>query len=90
MENKSKIISVREQMVFSVIPILNLWAAYRIGKLRRFLLILLLIWVVNVPVSFLVPFPFSIPVKLLVYAILVILYLKKWTVQWNNKTTLAP
>jgi hypothetical protein len=48
MENKSKIISVREQMVFSVIPILNLWSAYRIGKFRRFLLILLLIWVVNV------------------------------------------
>jgi hypothetical protein len=90
METKSKIISVREQMVFSVIPILNLWAAYRIEKLRRFLLILLLIWVINIPVSFLVPFPFSIPVKLLVYAILVILYLKKWTVQWNNKTTLAP
>lgn len=90
MENKSKIISVREQMVFSVIPILNLWAAYRIGKFRRFLLILLLIWVLNVPVSFLIRFPFSITVKLLVYAILVILYLKKWTVQWNNKTTLAP
>ena len=90
MENKSKIISVREQMVFSVIPILNLWAAYRIGRLRRFLLILLLIWVVNIPVSFLVPFPFSIPVKLLVYVILVIHYLKKWTVRWNNKTTLAP
>lgn len=90
METKSKIISVREQMVFSVIPILNLWAAYRIEKLRRFLLILLLIWVINIPVSFLVPFPFSIPVKLLVYAILVILYLKKWTVQWNSKTTLAP
>jgi len=45
-------------------------------KFRRFLLILLLIWVLNVPVSFLVRFPFSITVKLLVYAILVILYLK--------------
>ena len=90
MENKNKTISVREQAVFSVIPIFNLWAAYRIGKLRRFLLILLLVWVINIPVSFLVPFPFSIPVKLLVYAIVVIHYLKKWTVQWNGKTTLDP
>jgi hypothetical protein len=89
MENKNRIISVREQMIFSVIPILNLWATYRIGKLRRFLLTLLLIWVINIPVSFLVPFPFSIPVKLLVYAIVVTYYVKKWTVQWNSKTTLA-
>jgi hypothetical protein len=89
MENKNRGLSVREQMVFSVVPIMNLWASYRIGKLRRFLLTLLLIWIINIPVSFLVPLPFSIPVKLLVYAIVVIYYVKKWTMQWNSKTTLA-
>jgi hypothetical protein len=37
-----KLVNVKLQMLFSVIPILNLWASYRIQKLRLWVLIMYL------------------------------------------------
>lgn len=78
-------VPIREQMIYSVIPILNLWAAYRIKKLRMFVFLLIVIFVINIAVAFIIPFPYSLPVEIAIYVAIVYRYMKRWTVDWNNK-----
>jgi hypothetical protein len=80
----------REQMVYSVIPFLNLWAAYRIRRLRIFVLLLIVITIINFAVGFVIPFPYSLPVQIAIYIALVYLYMKRWTLNWNNKFSSSP
>ena len=80
-------VSVLEQIACTVIPFVNLWAAHRIKKLTKFVLLLILIFVINLAVGFLVPFPFSIPILIAIYLIIAIYYMKKWTIEWNNKVS---
>jgi hypothetical protein len=46
-------------MIYSMIPFLNLWAAHRIKKLVKFVVLLIVISVINLAVSFFIPFPYS-------------------------------
>jgi hypothetical protein len=70
-----------------VIPFLNLWAAYRIEKLIFFVLLLIGITVINFGVAFVILFPFSIAAFIAVYVILVIYFMRKWTIEWNGKVS---
>jgi len=80
-------VSLRDQTIFSVIPFLNLWAAYRNEKLIFFVLLLIGITVINFGVAFVILFPFSIAAFIAVYAILVIYFMRKWTIEWNSKVS---
>ena len=80
-------VSLRDQMIFSVIPFLNLSAAYRIEKLLWFVLVLIGISVINFGVTFVILFPFSIAVYIAIYVILVIYFMRKWTIEWNGRVT---
>ena len=82
-------VSLRDQTIFSVIPFLNLWAAYRIEKLLWFVLVLIGISVINFGVTFVILFPFSIAVYIAIYVILVIYFMRKWTIEWNGKVSLG-
>jgi hypothetical protein len=74
-------------MIFSIIPFLNLWAAYRIEKLLWFVIVLIGISVINFGVTFVILFPFSIAVYIAIYVILVIYFMRKWTIEWNGRVT---
>jgi hypothetical protein len=51
------------ETVFAFIPFVNLWAAYRIQKLRKFLLIFIpLNFALNFGVAIFIPSPYSIPI----------------------------
>lgn len=77
-------VSVRWQCIFAFIPILNLWAAYRIRKLRRFLLLYLILTAVNIVISLFVPFPYSLAIFWAVDIPVLIHYMRKWSVRWND------
>jgi hypothetical protein len=70
-------VSVGWQMLFSIIPIVNLWAAYRIEKL---LLALLIFIPTNLVIGFLIPFPFSLPIVVIIH----VLIMRKWSKDWNK------
>jgi hypothetical protein len=65
-------------MLFSVIPIVNFWAAYRVEKLIKALVIFILS---SLAVSFLVPFPFSLPIIIVIE----VYFMRRWSIQWNKK-----
>lgn len=78
--------SVKWQMVYAPIPFLNLWASYRIGKLRKFLLLFLALVIGgNFVIGFLVP-PFgNLLIFIIIYIPLTLHYMRKWSIQWNKK-----
>jgi hypothetical protein len=79
-------VSPRWQMLFAVIPFVNFWAAYRIGKLRWFLLLwIILQFGVSFLIIFSIPFPFRLPIYLAIYIPVIIYYMRKWSIEWNSK-----
>ena len=72
-------------MLFSVIPIVSWWAAYRIEKLRKFLIISLPLYVAfNLLFSNL-----SILFHLIIVVPIVVYFVRKWSIEWNEKIDMA-
>jgi hypothetical protein len=70
-------VNVKMQMLYAIIPIVNLWAAHKIEKLAIAFLIFVAI---SLAIGILVPFPFSIPVILVIQ----IFIMGKWSKDWNK------
>ncbi len=85
LEEPNKAVSVSWQMLFAVIPFVNFWAAYRIKKLRKFLLIWIGLFGLSLLISILIPFPFSTVITLVIEIPILIYYIRKWSIEWNNK-----
>jgi len=88
----AKPVKMWHQIVFLFIPIVNLWAFYRIQKLTKFALYVLVPnIVVNIPLNAIVttsddPSWFIVSIVLMIGFIILQVYLmKKWTLDWNAK-----
>ena len=80
--------SVNEQMIFSIIPIIDLWAFFRIEKLRIYLVISLGLAVMNWTIAEAGGYGASIAFWIF-FSIPVCVYLiRMWTLQWNEKMDL--
>ena len=84
MEPNKKSVSVRWQMLFAVIPFVNFWAAYRIKKLRKFSYIWIGLFGLNI-LGILVPYPFTTVITLGIEIQILIYFIRKWSIEWNNK-----
>jgi len=92
--------SVTRQMIMVIIPFLDLWAAYRIEKLRYWLLIFLLgfgilrsvvlyPWEWNTPDTRDDHTPFFADINseiifIVVAIIIAMIVIRKWTMEWNK------
>ena len=89
-----KPVSIGWQMIFAAVPILNLWAAYKIKKLRVFFL---LFWALPLALAYapgiLHPetfFDFQpgeeaiLNISELVLWIVGIIMMRKWSINWNE------
>ena len=88
LEPNKKSVSVRWQMLFAVIPFVYFWAAYRIKKLRKFLLIWIGLIGLSFLIDFLVPFPFSTIISLVIEILILVYYIRKWRVNIRNNDCL--
>lgn len=80
-------VSLNRQTIYVIIPILDLYAAYQIMKLRWFLL-----WVwgsgflISTLISWVLPFPYSYAVVPIEIAIAIYL-IRRWSKKWNDQFT---
>ena len=77
-------ISVLWQCIFAFVPFINLWAAYRIRKLRRLLLLYVILTSVSIVINLFIPFPYSLIISWAVYIPVTIHYMRKWSIRWND------
>ena len=92
--------SINWQTLFVIIPIINLWACYRIEKLRLYLIVIIAMIVVEFLVVALIfpenfdtfygltetePYNRIIILEIGVEVAISIVLIRKWTKEWNSK-----
>jgi hypothetical protein len=86
--HSAKKVSVKCQMLYSVIFPLNLWASYKIKKLRKFLLLFITLFVgTNFMTGLFYGWPGNFLISLFIYSPVLIYYLRKWSTLWNANNT---
>ena len=88
---EKKPVSVNWQTLFAIIPIIDLWAFYRIEKLRMLILVVIGMFVVSFIVGFVEGFlffgmsDFFTWIVILVGVIISIILIRSWSTEWNEK-----
>lgn len=78
--------SIKWQMLFAPIPFVNIWRAYRIKKLRKFVVLIFAVFVgVNFLFGLFMNWPTNLVPFLVIYISLTVIFMRKWTVEWNAK-----
>jgi len=88
---EKKPVSVNWQTLFILIPIIDLWASYRVEKLRLYILLLIAVFVVSGIVGFVEGFlsfgtsAFFSYIAVLVAVVISIILIRSWSTEWNKK-----
>ena len=96
-----KTYSVKIQMILAIIPLVDLWASYRIMKLRLWLLFIwlgfailwtLIEWAIYGDKYWDLDYDFFEPASLIYFIltegitiIVAVILMRKWTIEWNKK-----
>ena len=88
---EKKPVSVNWQTLFILIPVIDLWAAYRVEKLGRYILLIIALAVVSFIVGFVEGFlffgmsDFFTWIVILVGVVISIILIRSWSTEWNEK-----
>jgi len=88
---EKKPVSVNWQTLFIFIPIIDLWAAYRVEKLGRYILLIIALAVVGFIVGFVEGFlffgmsDFFSWIVVLVAVVISIILIRSWSTEWNEQ-----
>jgi hypothetical protein len=82
-------INIRGQMILAIIPsfITQLIAFYRIRKFTKGLVIELIIFLVDVLVQTIIPWPFGVIFALPLTVGVPVYFVRKWTLEYNHMPT---
>ena len=82
---KRKVYSVNVQMILAIIPIVDLWAAYRIEKLRLWILFLIGMTIMGFFIGLIIGEPTSSSiVGFFLGAIIAVVLMRHLTMEWNE------
>jgi len=82
---KRKVYSVNIQMILSIIPVVDLWAAYRIEKLRLWVLFWIGMFIVGFLVGLIVvDYTASTIINLLISIPIAVFLMRHFTIEWNK------
>jgi len=83
---KNESVSIKRQTIYAIIPILDLYAAYKIEKLIKYLVIILGLGIVmELGFKILLPFPYSWIASEGVLVSIAIYLIRKWSRKWNEQ-----
>jgi len=88
---EKKPVSVNWQTLFAIIPIIDLWAAYRVEKLGLYIIFIIAMAVVSFIVGFVEGLMFlgfsdaSSWIMPLIGVVISIYLIRKWSEEWNEK-----
>ena len=82
---KQESVSIRRQTVYALIPILYLYAAYKIQKFRWYFVITFTIGIaLALGTKALLPFPFDLIVEIPVELAVSVYLIRRWSKEWNK------
>ncbi len=79
-------VSIKRQTVYALIPILDLYAAYKIEKFRWYFVIVLAVGIsVSTAFRLLIPFPYGLAIEIPVELAVSVYLIRRWSKEWNAK-----
>ena len=83
---KDEPVSLIRQTIYALIPILDLYAAYKIEKFRWYFVIVLAVAIpVSIATEALIPFPFNLAIEIPVELAVSVYLIRRWSKEWNKK-----
>jgi len=85
---EQKPVNVGWQTLFMFVPFVDIWAFYRIEKLRMGLAIIIGTSLADVGLRMILPFPYGLgaSIGMTIFSIAIQIYfIRKWSMEWNNK-----
>jgi len=88
--NNKKEKFLKIQMILAVIPtfVTQLFAFYRIRKLTYGIIIEVIIFLVDLIINLNIPWPFGMMIVLPISVLIPVVYVRKWTLEFNKTTSL--
>jgi len=72
-------------MVLAIMPLLWLWSFYQVEKLRFGIMLAFAITGISIASQMALPWPYWIPISYGAYFGIPIIYIKKYSIEWNSK-----
>jgi len=85
---KQQPVNVGWQTLFMFIPFVDIWAFYRIEKLKLGLVIIIVTAGADLGLRMMLPFPYGFVggIGMLIFSIAIQIYfIRKWSMEWNAK-----
>ena len=80
-------VNVNWQTLFCIIPYVWIWAFYRIEKLRMGILIAIGAGIASAIWGMSNPYPFGLIGNLIISIVVPIYFIRKWSIEWNEKVS---
>ena len=80
-----EVYSVKIQMILAIIPIVDLWASYRIEKLRFWILLYVGLALVDFTIDSIAGYETSFVMSLLIGIPIGVFLMRHFTMEWNKK-----
>ncbi len=78
-------VSVHWQMLFTIIPLVWIYAFYRIERLILGIIFAIITGIITYGIQIALPMEFGFAVSWLVSILIPIYFIRKWSIEWNQK-----
>ena len=83
MVSKKKFVNINIQTILALIPIVDLWAAYRIEKFRFWYGLLVGFFLFGFSIDETLRYPYNVIVIMIIEIPIAVYLMRKWSKEWN-------
>jgi|CXWL01.1.fsa_nt_gi hypothetical protein len=85
MVSKKEFVNINIQTILAVIPIVNLWASYRIEKFRFWCGLLVGFFLLGFSIDETLRYPYNVIVIMVIEIPVAVYLMRKWSKEWNTQ-----
>lgn len=78
-------VNVNIQTILGVIPVVDLWAVYRIKKFRFWCMLCIGFIAFSACISLIIPFPYDVTTVIVIEVPITAYLMRRWSKEWNAK-----
>jgi hypothetical protein len=85
MKVKNEAVNINIQTVLALIPIVDLWAVYRVKKFRFWVILCIGFIALSAIISTVIPFPYDLITIVIIEVPITAYLMRAWSKEWNAK-----
>ena len=85
MKVKRELVNINIQTILAVIPIVDLWAVYRVKKFRFWSMLCIGFIALSASISLIITFPYDVITVIIIEVPITAYLMRRWSKEWNTK-----